>query len=159
MNVLVWHFSLILRSDCFNQSWLKMLQLNFFRKVLLQIKLCQFFSLQPIPLESLFSGDWLEKKKKKKCLQPGSSRPKQSFQDWLGLACKLFKDCSLLQRKTPQETGSLSKYFRVPAQGLWLVLCLKPLSFFTLISNLNGLNWKKSIQNINSHYEELLKSF
>lgn len=157
MYVLIWHFSLILRSDCFNQSWLKMLQPNFFRKVLLQIKLCQFFSLQPIPLESLFPGDWLGKKKKS--LQPGSSRPKQSFQDWLRLACKLFEDCSLLQKKTPQEMGSLFKYFRVPAQGLWLVLCLKPLSFFTLISNLNGLTWKKSIQNTNSHYGELLKSF
>ena len=59
MQVFIWHLSLIWRSDCFNQSWVKML-LAQFQKELLQIKLCRF-SLQPIPLKGLSFREWLLK--------------------------------------------------------------------------------------------------
>lgn len=39
--VSIWHWSLIWRSDCFNQSWVKC-SLAQFQKELLQIKLCRF---------------------------------------------------------------------------------------------------------------------
>ena len=52
MQVFIWHFSLILRSDCFNQSWLKMPFLLFASGAgAASLNLCQFFSLWPILLE------------------------------------------------------------------------------------------------------------
>lgn len=61
MWVLVWYFGLILRSDCFNWSWLKMPLAQFFwEEATLNGTLLVF---QPLAyLEALSSGDWLKKK-------------------------------------------------------------------------------------------------
>ena len=51
LQVLIWHFSLILRSDCFNTPWLKMLSALSFRNRDCFTETVLAFQPQPSPLE------------------------------------------------------------------------------------------------------------